>query len=161
MVAGQPSQCLRGKIDSWHRDSSRLLSTQWLAGTLILPRILVAHYRQILDEIQSALIHSLSIRSAFYLLRQLQKQNKCFWKHSLPHDRFYPRTLAFDISWLFCLASSSFRIYWVYPGKELPYLRVGLWKPHCICCVCGAAGPRLARPLHCFSAGRCFSFFCL
>lgn len=156
-VAGQPSQCMRGKIDSRHWDISRLLTTQWLAGTLILPRISIAHYKQILNEIHNALIHSLIIRSIFFLLKQLQKQNKWFWKHSLPHQVWAQNASL----WHFCLASSAFRINWVYPGKELPYLRVRLWNPHCICCVCGALGPRLARPLHCFSAGWCFSFFCL
>lgn len=161
LVAGQPSKCMRGKIDSWRWDISRPLTTQWLAETLILSRILIALYKKIMDEIQSALIHSLSIRSIFYLLRQLQKQNKWFWKHSLLHTRSEPRTIPFDISLLFYLSSSCFRISWVYPGKELPYLRARLWKPHCICCVCGALGLRLARPVHCFSAGQCFSFFCL
>lgn len=149
-----------GKIDSWHLYISRLLITQWLGGTLILPTISIAHYKQIMDGIQSALIHSLSIRSIFYLLRQFQRKTSD--SGNIPSYTPGLRPEQFPLTFHGFSALLPWALGFTECTQERNCLTWGWgFGSLTVSAVCGALGPRLARPVCCFSAGQCFSFLCL
>lgn len=161
MVAGQPSLCTlwdkHGKADSWFQGSCRhLLTTQRLTGTLNLHRILIAHHKQILVKIQR--VKSLRASEHFLLSKHLQTQSKWFWKWSLPCTRFY---FPFTFPGISLLPPLGLGLTEYTPERTFLIWGVRLCKPHCICGISGGVVMRLAKLVHCFSAGQCFSFFCL